>query len=59
MLSFGASKVANVAKENALKYGSLASQKVVEVSQNVSEKVAKFRFFISFDFSLLFWFLIY
>ncbi|XP_058126564.1 ADP-ribosylation factor GTPase-activating protein 1 [Anopheles ziemanni] len=33
------SKVANVAKENALKYGSMASQKVVEVSSNVSEKV--------------------
>ena len=35
LLSFGANKV----KENALKYGSLAGQKVVEVSQNVSEKV--------------------
>lgn len=35
MLSFGASKV----KENALKYGSYASQKVLEVSQNVTEKV--------------------
>uniref|UniRef100_A0A182UIE7 ADP-ribosylation factor GTPase-activating protein 1 n=1 Tax=Anopheles melas TaxID=34690 RepID=A0A182UIE7_9DIPT len=33
------SKVANVAKENALKYGSIASQKVVEVSSTVSEKV--------------------
>uniref|UniRef100_A0A182Q5F8 ADP-ribosylation factor GTPase-activating protein 1 n=1 Tax=Anopheles farauti TaxID=69004 RepID=A0A182Q5F8_9DIPT len=33
------SKVANVAKENALKYGSMASQKVVEVSSTVSEKV--------------------
>lgn len=33
------SKVANVAKENALKYGSLASQKVVEVSSTVSDKV--------------------
>ncbi|XP_058056109.1 ADP-ribosylation factor GTPase-activating protein 1 isoform X1 [Anopheles bellator] len=33
------SKVANVAKENALKYGSMASQKVVEVSGTVSEKV--------------------
>lgn len=33
------SKVANVAKENALKYGSLASQKVVEVSSSVSDKV--------------------
>lgn len=33
------SKVANVAKENALKYGSLASQKVVEVSGTVSDKV--------------------
>lgn len=35
LLSLGASKV----KENALKYGSIAGQKVVEVSQNVSEKV--------------------
>lgn len=33
------SKVANVAKDNALKYGSLASQKVVEVSGTVSDKV--------------------
>lgn len=33
------SKVANVAKENALKYGSIASQKVVEVSGTVSDKV--------------------
>uniref|UniRef100_A0A8D8JIZ7 ADP-ribosylation factor GTPase-activating protein 1 n=1 Tax=Culex pipiens TaxID=7175 RepID=A0A8D8JIZ7_CULPI len=33
------SKVANVAKENALKYGSLASQKVVEVSSSVTDKV--------------------
>lgn len=39
MLSFGASKVASVAKENALKYGSLATQKVVEVSSNVTDKV--------------------
>jgi ADP-ribosylation factor GTPase-activating protein 1 len=35
LLSFGASKV----KDNALKFGSIATQKVVEVSQNVSEKV--------------------
>lgn len=33
------SKVANVAKENALKYGTLASQKVVEVSGTVTDKV--------------------
>lgn len=33
------SKVANVAKENALKYGSMASQKVVEVSSTVTDKV--------------------
>lgn len=33
------SKVANVAKENAMKYGSLASQKVVEVSGTVTDKV--------------------
>ncbi|KAL9701485.1 hypothetical protein quinque_004926 [Culex quinquefasciatus] len=35
------SKVANVAKENALKYGSLASQKVVEVSSTVTDKVGE------------------
>ena len=40
MLSFGATKVASVAKDNAFKYGTLASQKVVEVSHNVQEKVA-------------------
>lgn len=39
MFSIGATKVASVAKENAFKYGSLASQKVVEVSNNVSDKV--------------------
>jgi len=39
LLSIGASKVANVAKENALKYGNIASQKVVEVSNTVSDKV--------------------
>uniref|UniRef100_U5EW76 ADP-ribosylation factor GTPase-activating protein 1 n=1 Tax=Corethrella appendiculata TaxID=1370023 RepID=U5EW76_9DIPT len=33
------SKVASVAKENAFKYGNIASQKVVEVSHNVSDKV--------------------
>lgn len=52
LLSFGASKV----KDNALKFGSIATQKVVEVSQNVSEKVLllfishQFRFLIIFDF---------
>lgn len=39
LFSIGASKVANVAKENALKYGSLATQKVAEVSSTVSDKV--------------------
>lgn len=34
-----ASKIAATAKDNALKYGSIAGQKVVEVSQNVTEKV--------------------
>lgn len=47
MLSFGANKVASVAKDNAFKYGNLASQKVVEVSQNVQEKVV----FGIFEFS--------
>lgn len=37
-----ASKIASTAKDNALKYGSIAGQKVVEVSQNVTEKVEFF-----------------
>lgn len=44
MLSSSATKIAATAKDNALKYGSIAGQKVVEVSQNVSEKVEKFFF---------------
>lgn len=40
LLSLGASKV----KDNALKIGSIATQKVVEVSHNVSEKVLLFDF---------------
>uniref|UniRef100_A0A1L8DMK4 ADP-ribosylation factor GTPase-activating protein 1 n=1 Tax=Nyssomyia neivai TaxID=330878 RepID=A0A1L8DMK4_9DIPT len=39
LLSIGATKVASTAKENALKYGSLASQKVADVSSNVGEKM--------------------
>lgn len=39
ILSSNATKIASTAKDNALKYGSIAGQKVVEVSQNVSEKV--------------------
>lgn len=39
MLSSSATKIAATAKDNALKYGSIAGQKVVEVSQNVTEKV--------------------
>lgn len=39
LLSIGASRVANAAKENALKYGSLATQKVAEVSSTVSDKL--------------------
>jgi hypothetical protein len=31
MFSLGATKIASTAKENALKYGSLASQKVILV----------------------------
>lgn len=50
LLSIGASKVANVAKENALKYGNIASQKVVEVTSNVSDKVC---LVISFCFCLV------
>lgn len=52
MLSFGAVKVASVAKENALKYGNLATQKVVEVSINVTDKVLCF--IILYFFFLLF-----
>uniref|UniRef100_A0A6B2E533 Putative arf gtpase-activating protein n=1 Tax=Phlebotomus kandelakii TaxID=1109342 RepID=A0A6B2E533_9DIPT len=39
LLSTGATKVASTAKENALKYGGLASQKVADVSSNVGEKM--------------------
>lgn len=39
ILSSNATKIASTAKDNALKYGSIAGQKVVEVSQNVTEKV--------------------
>ncbi|GAB0097020.1 ADP-ribosylation factor GTPase-activating protein 1 [Sergentomyia squamirostris] len=39
LLSLGATKVASTAKENALKYGSLASQKVADVSSTVGEKI--------------------
>lgn len=49
LLSLGASKV----KENALKYGSIAGQKVVEVSQNVSDKVL-ISFLSSFLYDLTF-----
>lgn len=38
-LSMGAAKVVGVAKENAFKYGTVAAQKVVEVSSTVSDKV--------------------
>lgn len=47
------SKVANVAKENALKYGSIASQKVVEVSSTVSEKVDVLTMHPHFSYVLL------
>lgn len=46
------SKVANVAKENAMKYGSLASQKVVEVSGTVTDKVDHLFWFRNACFSL-------
>lgn len=46
LLSLGASKAAIVAKENALKYGSLATQKVSEVSSSVSDKVCFYFIFI-------------
>lgn len=49
LLSLGASKV----KDNALKYGSLATAKVVEVSQNVSEKVL---FYFCFSFQSVLYF---
>lgn len=59
MLSFGASKVANVAKENAFKYGSLASQKVVEVSNSVSDKVDFVLLFVWIHYCLLFTIFLY
>ncbi|XP_063703713.1 ADP-ribosylation factor GTPase-activating protein 1 [Culicoides brevitarsis] len=38
-LSMGAAKIAGVAKENAFKYGTVAAQKVVEVTNTVQDKV--------------------
>lgn len=51
-LSMGAAKVVGVAKENAFKYGTVAAQKVVEVSNTVSDKVCFLKFFclVSFMF---------
>lgn len=49
LLSLGASKV----KDNALKYGSLATQKVVEVSSSVSEKVVSHTIMILYSYNLL------
>lgn len=48
-LSMGAAKVVGVAKENAFKYGTVAAQKVVEVSSTVSDKVC-FEFYFGFVF---------
>ena len=39
MFSVGASKLAAKATESALKFGEIASQKVVQVSETVGEKV--------------------
>lgn len=52
LLSLGASKV----KDNALKYGSLATQKVVEVSQNVSEKVILISISVRIGFTQFFFY---
>lgn len=52
-LSMGAAKVVGVAKENAFKYGTVAAQKVVEVSNTVSDKVC-FVFFLDFFYHFLF-----
>lgn len=49
-LSMGAAKVVGVAKENAFKYGTVAAQKVVEVSNTVSDKVCFVFFFAFFMF---------
>ena len=39
MISIGATKLAAKATESALKFGEIASQKVVQVSETVGEKV--------------------
>lgn len=40
MLSIGATKFAAKATESALKFGEIASQKVVQVTETVGEKVS-------------------
>ena len=40
MLSVGASRLASKATESALKFGEIASQKVVQVTETVGEKVS-------------------
>ena len=42
MISIGATKLAAKATESALKFGEIASQKVVQVSESVGEKVISY-----------------
>lgn len=52
MFSVGASKLAAKATESALKFGEIASQKVVQVSETVGEKVKQLS--LCFTFAFLF-----
>ena len=56
MFSVGASKLAAKATESALKFGEIASQKVVQVSETVGEKVKALILISSFIPLLLFCF---
>jgi len=53
MISIGATKLAAKATESALKFGEIASQKVVQVSETVGEKV-KFHFSSLFFYAYFF-----
>lgn len=53
-LSSSATKIASKATENAVKYGGLASQKVVDISSHVGEKVCFYLFTLFIYLKLLF-----
>lgn len=59
LLSIGATKVAGVAKENLVKYGSVAAQKVAEVSNTVSDKVIMLVFLLcSLFYNFIYFFIL-